>query len=93
MDQELQQALLGVVRHFLTAAGGVLVTAGYATSDQTAAIVNSTLGIAAFAVGVAWSWWQKKQAAKAKQVAVASAIVDTANAQSAATKPFPGAIQ
>jgi uncharacterized membrane protein YfcA len=85
VDPVLQQALLGVLRHFLTGAGGVLVTTGYATNDEVTAVITSVIGVISFAVGVAWSWWQKRQAAKAKAVAVAAAVIDTAKV--AATKP------
>ena len=53
MDRE---AILGVLRHILTSAGGGLVTGGVFTSDELTTAVGLVIGI----IGFAWSYWSKK---------------------------------
>lgn len=58
MDQTTVDAILGVVRHALTTAGGGLVTAGYLSSDNLTQIVGGVIAL----LGVGWSIYQKKHA-------------------------------
>lgn len=82
MDTEaLKPILAGVVRHFLTTAGGALVAGGYMQSSDTSAFIGGGMVVA----GVVWSWWQKEgQAkfiallAKMKPVAASTASVNEA---------------
>ncbi len=53
-----QEQVLGIVRHILTAAGGVLVTKGYVDANTLATIV----GALATLIGAGWSIWIKKPA-------------------------------
>ncbi|WP_426608656.1 hypothetical protein [Bradyrhizobium sp. McL0616] len=56
MDSDaLKPILAGIVRHFLTSAGGALVAGGYIQSSDTSAFIGGGMVIA----GVVWSWWQK----------------------------------
>jgi hypothetical protein len=50
--------IAGIIRHLLTAAGGVFVAGGYLTSDQWATIA----GALAIIVGVVWSVISKRAA-------------------------------
>ncbi len=61
----LQVVLAALLRHALTAVGGVLVAKGAIDAD-TAATLNSEVVVGALAAlgGVAWSLAQKKGAAK-----------------------------
>lgn len=79
------QGAMGVVRHFLTALGGALVSAGVLTANDwqscasAAQAVSDTVGSATteggggimVLAGIGWSIWQKMQAAK-KTAAVAA---------------------
>lgn len=57
MDESaLKPILAGLVRHGLTTLGGVLVSAGYMQSSDTAAFIGGGMVVA----GMAWSWWQKR---------------------------------
>ena len=56
-----QDEILGIIRHLLTALGGVLVTKGYVDGAGLDTIVGALVAVA----GVAWSVYQKRQAAKA----------------------------
>jgi len=86
MDTEtLKPILAGMVRHFLTTAGGALVAGGYLSSSDASAFVGGGMVIA----GVAWSWWQKEGQAKfvailAKMKPVAATNATTAEAVKAA---------
>lgn len=51
----LKPILAGVVRHGLTALGGVLVTDGVIQSSDVAGFVGAGMVLA----GIAWSWYQK----------------------------------
>lgn len=55
MDKEV---VSGVVRHILTALGGVLVSKGVIEAGQVEMLVGSLVGI----IGVAWSIYAKKKA-------------------------------
>ena len=56
MDTEvLKPILAGLVRHGLTALGGILVTDGVMQQGETTGFVGAGMVIA----GVAWSWYQK----------------------------------
>lgn len=54
------------VRHAATALGALLVAHGLATNDQATQIAGGLTAAAA----VGWSWWQKRQQAKAVQTAL-----------------------
>lgn len=53
------ESILGVVRHILTAAAGVLVTKGLIDAGQAEIIAGAVAGL----IGVAWSIFSKKKAA------------------------------
>lgn len=64
---KLATPLVGsVVRHAASGLGAVLVAHGLATNDQATQIAGGLTAAAA----VAWSWWQKRQQAKAVQTAL-----------------------
>ena len=52
----MKDAILGVVRHGLTAAGGGLVAAGY----LDAAGAQTAVGAVVALIGVIWSVWEKR---------------------------------
>lgn len=56
----LKSIVLGQLRHMFTVAAGTLVGAGYLQASQTEAAV----GIALYAIGAAWSAYEKKAARK-----------------------------
>ena len=56
-EDVMQAALLGVIRHVLTAAGGALVANGALTGDE----VNTAVGAISALVGVIWSVLSKRQ--------------------------------
>lgn len=56
-----QEEILGIIRHLLTALGGVLVTKGVVDSGTVEAVVGGLLAIG----GAVWSVYHKKQTAKA----------------------------
>ena len=56
-EDVMQAALLGVIRHVLTAAGGALVANGALTGDE----VNTAVGAISALVGVMWSVLSKRQ--------------------------------
>jgi hypothetical protein len=49
-----------LLRHILTASGGFLVAKGLASADQLAELAGATVSI----IGVAWSIFNNKNAAK-----------------------------
>jgi hypothetical protein len=51
------EVLGGIVRHILTALGGILVTKGYVEAGQVELIVGAVATLA----GVAWSIFAKKK--------------------------------
>lgn len=53
---EYREEILGVIRHILTASGGALVTAGYATTDEMQLASGGVVAI----VGIIWSVWSKR---------------------------------
>jgi hypothetical protein len=57
------------IRHLLTAAGGALLAAGTITPAQNTELINDGSGIAMIVIGILWSAYQKKQAAKAASTA------------------------
>lgn len=57
---KLREIVLGVVRHILTAGGGVLVARGVATSSE----VEAAAGAAVVLIGFVWSVLQKVKAAE-----------------------------
>lgn len=78
--QMAQPIIAGQLRHVLTGLAGALVTKGALQSDQQGAFITIGLGIASYAAGAAWSWWQKygqaavkAQLAKLKAHAILSA--------------------
>lgn len=50
------EAILGIVRHILTAAGGILVTNGYLSASDSQTIVGGLVAI----IGVVWSVLSKR---------------------------------
>ena len=52
------EQIAGLVRHFITVAGGALVTRGL--TDESG--LQALAGGAAVFVAVVWSWWQKREA-------------------------------
>jgi hypothetical protein len=52
--------LTSLIRHLLSAAGGFLVAKGLASADQVAELAGATVSI----IGVAWSIFNNKKAAK-----------------------------
>jgi|SRR5579863_3079012 len=69
----------GLIRHALTAAAGAGFIASAYNTDSTAAMLSGmAISIGTAVAGVAWSWWQKHQAASAAHAgAVASANAAT----------------
>lgn len=61
----LETVIGTVIRNLVTAAGGGLVTAGLVTTEELATIAGAVV----VGVGLLWSWWQKKKAAKRTQEA------------------------
>lgn len=53
-----QAQFLGIVRHVLTAAGGIAVALGYTTDSSASALTGAVLTMA----GLAWSMWAKRSA-------------------------------
>jgi hypothetical protein len=56
----LKSTVAGLIRHGLTVAAGSLVTLGLLQSNDSANFVSIGSGLALGAVGIVWSWWQKK---------------------------------
>ena len=56
-EDVMQAALLGVIRHVLTAAGGALVANGALTGDE----LQTAVGAISALVGVMWSVLSKRQ--------------------------------
>jgi hypothetical protein len=52
----MSDQLQGLIRHFMTAAGGALVASGYLTSDQWTTVAGALTILA----GVAWSIISKR---------------------------------
>lgn len=60
-DQPFWQMVAGLIlRHGLTAAAGVLVTYGLMDKGETEQFITIGSGFAIGAVGLVWSWWQKR---------------------------------
>ena len=57
MNDTTKQMLTGLVRHFLTTAGGVLVANGWITEGGLEATAG---GVAAIVVGLIWSLVSKR---------------------------------
>lgn len=51
--------IAGQLRHALTGVAGVLITKGALEGSQSDAFVSIGLGLASYAAGAGWSWWQK----------------------------------
>lgn len=66
--------LASVCRAGLQGLAGVLIAHGAMQSGQSGEFVSIGLGIAASAAGVAWSWYQHRNAHKALQAAVAAPV-------------------
>ncbi len=62
--------ILGLVRHGLTALGGMAVTSGLLMPAQENAILADLIGIAAILISVAWSAFQKNASTKTVAAAV-----------------------
>lgn len=54
----MKEAILGVIRHILTIAGGALASKGVVGSDDVELLIGSVVSIA----GVIWSVWAKRTA-------------------------------
>ena len=68
--QIAQPILAGQLRHVLTVGAGMLIAKGAIQADQQGAFIEIGLGLATWAVGAGWSWWQKSgQALVAAQLA------------------------
>lgn len=52
------EVILGIIRHLLTAGGGVLVSNGILEAGQVETAVGAVLAL----VGIVWSVWDKKKA-------------------------------
>ena len=52
-----KEQIYGIIRHGLTAVGGVLVTLGYIDED----IIPEVIGVVMTLVGVIWSYQDKKK--------------------------------
>jgi hypothetical protein len=60
MEADLKTLVLGgIARHVLTGAAGFLVAAGALAPNEQNQFIGMGVGIALWAAGVAWSWWQK----------------------------------
>lgn len=67
MDKTLvTQVVAAAARHLLSGLAGTLVTLGAIGHDQENNFVTIGVGIVVWGVGFAWSYWQKRRAAKAK---------------------------
>jgi hypothetical protein len=55
MEKKMDEKMMGVVRHILTAVGALFVYAGY-TDDATWSMVAGSM---ATMIGFAWSWMAK----------------------------------
>ena len=60
-EKTMQAAIMGVVRHLLTALGGGLVASGALSGDD----LNAAIGAISTLVGIAWSVIAKRKAATA----------------------------
>lgn len=63
-------AIQGIIRHFLTTAGGALVASGVINSGQLQDAVGALMVLG----GIGWSIYQKRQAAVKLSVATQSAV-------------------
>jgi len=50
-----QEAILALIRHGLTVAGGALVTSGMSTESEITTVAGAVVGV----IGFAWSLWRK----------------------------------
>ena len=60
-EKTMQAAIMGVIRHLLTALGGGLVASGTLSGDD----MNAAIGAITTLVGIAWSVFSKRKAATA----------------------------
>ena len=60
INDQIKATLLGLVRHFLTVAGGGLVANGYLGNDDLSTVVGAAVAV----IGVAWSAYDKHSTAK-----------------------------
>jgi len=63
---------LGIARHLLTVAAGVLVSKGLVSSEGTTQFVELGVGVLTFVITIAWSVYQKHNAKKVLVVALAA---------------------
>lgn len=56
----MKEVLLGLIRHILTAGGGILAHNGFIAEGEIELAVGSILAL----VGIVWSAWDKKKTAK-----------------------------
>lgn len=57
--------IAGLARHAFTAAAGALASYGLIQPSQEVQFEDGGVAVVLFLAGVAWSWFQKHQAAKA----------------------------
>lgn len=65
-----QAQVFGFVRHFLTLAGGGVVSKGITTDDGWSQVVGAVITL----LGFAWSWWAKRGAASSKPAGPAATV-------------------
>ena len=91
MDQTtldfIKTVAAGQLRHMLTGAAGALIAKGALQSDQEGAFVQIGVGLATYAAGAAWSWWQKdgRDLAKAQLARLRIHVAAIPQASSAST--------
>jgi hypothetical protein len=56
--------IAGLARHAFTAAAGALASYGLIQPDQMTQFEDGGVAVVLFLAGAAWSYWQKRQAAK-----------------------------
>lgn len=61
MEKEI---LIGLLRHLLTAGGGLLVSKGWIAADGAKDLVEDLVGAAMILAGAVWSVWHKRQQAR-----------------------------
>lgn len=70
MDDAAKQSMLGLIRTFLAAVGGLVANKGWADSETVNVIVGAVMVI----IPAAWSVWQKYEAAHKAEVLETTAL-------------------
>lgn len=60
MDDTTKTVLALAVRHLLTSVAGSLVTLGLVQASDKNEFITILTGIFVGAIGIVWSWWQKR---------------------------------